>query len=32
MLVRIWSFLSTLFEKEVLEPFEPFEKFARGSE
>jgi len=30
--VRIWIFLSTSFEKGVLEPFEPLERFARGFE
>jgi len=31
--VRIWIFLSTSFEKkQVSEPFEPFERFVRGSE
>ena len=30
--VRIWIFLSASFVKQVLEPFEPLERFGRGSE
>jgi len=32
MFVRIWIFLSNLFEKQVSQPFEYLEQFTSGSE